>query len=129
MKKKAVTAISFIIAVFVIILLVKDTGIVKKDEIKEFTAFFAVLGEERDEDNEIMEIIAQKTGARCREQWLTGASADEAIASYIASGEYPDFISGNVTLYAADALIPIDTYWDDYPNIKNYVTPQQWDRF
>lgn len=129
MKKKAVAAISFIIAVFMIILFVRDTGIVKEDEIREFTAFFAVLGEARDEDNEIMEIIAQKTGARCREQWLTGSSADEAIASYIASGEYPDFISGNVTLYTADALIPIDTYWDEYPNIKNYMTPQQWDRF
>ena len=54
MKKKAVAAISFIIAVFMIILFVRDTGIVKEDEIREFTAFFAVLGEARDEDNEII---------------------------------------------------------------------------
>lgn len=129
MKKKAVAAITLTAAALLIAFAVKNADTVKDNKIKEFTAFFAVPGSERNEENDIMEVIAQKTGARCREQWLTGASADEAIASYIASGEYTDFISGNATLYEADALIPIDTYWDDYPNIKNYMTPEQWDRF
>ena len=90
----------------------------KNQKIKEFTALFDVPGNTINEDNEIKELIAQKIGAYCQEQWLSGKSADEAIASYIASGEYTDFISGNTVLYEAGALIPIDVYWDDYPNIK-----------
>lgn len=101
----------------------------KKDRIKEFTAFFDVSGNEINEDNEIMELIAQKTGARCQEQWLVGKTSEEAVAGYIASGEYTDFISGSVTLYEAGALIPIDQYWDDYPNIRHYMSAEKWDRF
>ena len=26
-------------------------------------------------------------------------------------------------------MIPIDEYWDDYPNIRNYLTDVQWERF
>lgn len=32
-------------------------------------------------------------------------------------------------LYEAGALIPIDVYWDDYPNIKNFLPSEIWDRF
>ena len=42
---------------------------------------------------------------------LVGQTSDQAIASYIAGGEYPDFISGNIDLYEANALIPVDEYW------------------
>lgn len=44
-------------------------------------------------------------------------------------GEYPDFILGEKVLLDADALIPIDEYWDDYPNIRNYLSEEQWERF
>lgn len=101
----------------------------EKEQIKEFTAFFDVTGSEIDEDNEIMEQIAQKTGARCREQWLVGKSSKDAIAGFIANGEYTDFISGDVALYEAGALIPIDQYWDDYPNIRNFMSMEKWNRF
>ena len=97
--------------------------------IRNYTAFFNVPGQTRDEGNEIKERIAEKIGARCEEIWLEGQTATEAIASYIASGEYPDFISGSVELVDAGALIPIDEYWDDYPNIKNYMTEKEWDLF
>ena len=106
----------------------KDTK--KAKEIKEFTAFFDTPNEVvREENNEIKELIAQKLGAKCQEIWLVGQTADEAIASYIASGEYPDFIAGDVNLYEAGALIPIDEYWDNYPNIKNYMSAKEWDRY
>lgn len=98
-------------------------------EIKEFTAFFTTPGEEKHTDNEIQNLIAQKIGAKCTEYWLNGQTADEAIASYIASGEYPDFISANVTLYEAGALIPLDEYWEDYPNIRGYMSDVDWDKF
>ena len=43
--------------------------------------------------------IPALTGAECEEIWLVGQTSDQAIASYIAGGEYPDFISGNIDLY------------------------------
>ena len=106
MRKKIVAGI----AVGVVLLTVRMTNDSKSGDIKEFTAFFDVSGNEIDEDNEIMELIAQKTGARCREQWLVGKSSEEAIAGFIASGEYTDFISGSEALYDAEALLPIDQY-------------------
>ncbi|MBO5031042.1 MAG: extracellular solute-binding protein [Lachnospiraceae bacterium] len=129
MKKKIVVAIVLVTVALLAVYAAKTAEDDKKCDIKEFTAFFDVPGVEKDENNEIMQLIAQKTGARCREQWLAGKSSEEAIASFIASGEYTDFISGNVTLYEAGALIAIDLYWDNYPNIKNFMPPEQWDRF
>ena len=66
------------------------------------------------------QIIADKTGAQCEEIWLNGETAEEATYMYIANGVYPDFISADRNLYDAKALIPIDEYWDEYPNIYNY---------
>lgn len=98
-------------------------------EIREYTAFFDVPGTSCNMDNDIMTAIAEITGAKCQEVWLVGQTAEEAVTSYIASGEYPDFISGDVMLYEAGALIPIDVYWEDYPNIRNYMPDEEWDRF
>ena len=101
-----------------------------EDGIKEFTAFFAVPGSEINNDNEVQTLIAEKVGAKCKETWLTGQAASEAVGTLIAGGEYPDFIDGSDAtqqLYDAGALIAIDEYWDDYPNIKNFWSPQQWD--
>ena len=41
-------------------------------EIVDFTMFAAMAGKEKDAGNEIMEIIAEKTGVRVKEKWLTG---------------------------------------------------------
>ena len=120
---------SLTVVVFCLVLLwVSAENSYRKKEVKEFTAFFAVEGNEINEDNEIKELIAEKTGARCKEIWLVSQTADESIASYIISGEYPDFISGNSSLYKAGALIPIDEYWNDYPNVRNYLSEEQWNR-
>ena len=43
--------------------------------VKEFTAFFAVPGSEINDDNEIQQIIADKTGVKVKETWLTGQTA------------------------------------------------------
>ena len=90
--------------------------------VKEFTAFFAVPGSE---------IIADKTGVKVKETWLTGQTAEEAVGMMITGGELPDFIcggSGQSQLYDADVLVALDDYLDDYPNIKNFFTQQQWDQ-
>lgn len=109
--------------------LTKNVAEVKRSEVKHFTAFFTTMGSELDEDNDIEAKIAELIGADCDETWLIGQTKEGALNSYIASGEYPDFISGDKMLYEADALIPIDEYWDDYPNIRDYLTDDEWDKF
>lgn len=97
--------------------------------IKQFNAFFAVPGTEINDGNEIQEKIAEITGARVKETWLTGQSATEAVGMLIAGGEYPDFIDGSdgmKQLLQAGALVELDDYIDKYPNIKNYYTKFQW---
>ena len=100
-------------------------------EIKEFTAFFAVPGSEINDDNEIQQMIAEKIGAKVKETWLTGQSAQEAVGTLIAGGEYPDFIDGGdgmAQLYDAGALVALDDYIEKYPNIKEFLTEEEWDR-
>ncbi len=108
----------------------KKEGNVSEDGVKEFTAFFAVPNPEINDDNEIQQIIAEKTGAKVKETWLTGQTAEEAVGTLIAGGEYPDFIDGGdgmKQLYDAGALVALDDYIDDYPNIKEFYTDQEWD--
>jgi putative aldouronate transport system substrate-binding protein len=95
-------------------------------EIKEFTAFFDRQGIELNDDNEVKQMIADKIGAKCKETWLTGQTAEEAVGMLIASDEYPDFIDWTPQLQDADALVPIDEYLDKYPNIKNFWSDIQW---
>ena len=98
---------------------------------KEFTAFYAVPGAEINDDNEIQQIIAEKTGVKVDETWLTGQTASEAVGTLIAGGDYPDFIDGGDAmgqLYEAGALVPLDDYLDDYPNIKAYYTDEEWNK-
>ena len=100
-------------------------------DIKEFTAFFSVEGAEINDDNEIQQKIAEITGAKCKETWLTGQTQEEAIGMLIAGGEYPDFIEGGDStsqLVDAGAYIALDEYWDDYPNIKNFWPEEQWNK-
>ena len=101
-------------------------------DVIEFTAFFAVPGAEKNDNNEIKEIIAEKTGAKVKETWLTGQTASEAVGTIVAGGEYPDFIDGGdamKTLYDAGALVAWDDYIDKYPNIKEYYSDEEWDKF
>ena len=96
-----------------------------------FTAFHAVPGTELADDNRIMLEIGKRIGAYAKETWLTGQTAAEAVGTLIAGGEYPDFITGATgipQLIETGALIPIDKYWDDYPNIKNYLSEGEWNQ-
>ena len=124
-------AMAAILALLMVLSLAACGGGEDDSGVKEFTAFFAVPGSEIDSDNEIQAMIAEITGAKCKETWLTGQTAAEAVGTLIAGGEYPDFIDGSDAtqqLYEAGALIPIDEYWDDYPRIKEFWSEQQWDQ-
>ena len=98
----------------------------------EFTFFGTYIGNEKDYDNDIKELIAEKTGVMVNEMWLTGQLAQEAVGSIIASGNYPDFIDGgeyNVDLYENNSLIAWDDYLEMYPNLRSLYTDEEWDRF
>lgn len=104
---------------------------VNSEGIKEFSAFFAVAGKEITEDNRLKAAIAEKIGAKANEQWLTGQTAKERIGVMIAGGEYPDFIDGGdgtQALVDAEALIPLEGYFDKYPNIKNLWSEADWNK-
>ncbi len=106
-----------------------DAAPAASGEIKQFTAFHAVPGNEIDDGNVAQELIASKIGARCKDTWLTGQTADEAIGVMIAGGEYPDFITastGTQQMIDAGDLVAIDEYWDDYPNLKSFWSEEQW---
>lgn len=99
------------------------------DGVKVFSAFIAVPGTEVSSDNRLLQKIAEKTGAYADVVWLTGQTASERIGVMVAGGEYPDFLEGGdgySALIEAKAFIPIDEYWDDYPNIKNYMSEYEW---
>lgn len=109
----------------------KETNASGNGNIKEFSAFFAVAGKEVSDNNRLKNVIAQKIGAKINEQWLTGQTAKERIGVMIAGGEYPDFIEGGDATQAlvdAGAFIPLDDYIDKYPNIKNFLTPSEWEQ-
>lgn len=104
-------------------------GCKKKDEIKTFEMFIAMPGTELNEGNKAQEKLAELYGAKIKETWLTAQSAEEAIGVMVAAGEYPDMIEasdGYQMMVDAGALIPIDKYWDKYPNIKNYLSEAEW---
>ena len=102
----------------------KDKG--SSSKVKEFTAFFDRPGIELTADNEIKKIIAEKIGAQCKETWLTGQTAEEAVGMYIASGEYPDFMNWSPQLQEAGAVVAIDPYLDKFPNLKAFWSETQW---
>ena len=99
-----------------------------------FTGFFNARKKDAvTEDNAVKKLIAEKIGAQCDETWLGDAENDEQIVNeMLLSGNYPDFIASSSGSYQklleANALVPIDQYWDEYPNIKNMYTESEWNR-
>lgn len=116
----------------VLITVMSMQGMAKEKTPVTFTAFFATPGIELTDDNEIQKMIAEKTGVIVNETWLSGQTAAEAIGTIIASGEYPDFINGidaMYPLYEAEALVAWDDYIENYPNIRDYYTEEEWEKF
>ncbi len=106
----------------------------EKKEIKTFTSLLMATATEIDTtDNRLQKKIAEKTGAICKETWIqTTDNTTDIVNKMIISGEYPDFIYSNNAyhhaLMEANAFIPIDEYWDDCENLKNYFSASEWDR-
>jgi len=107
-------------------------SIYSEEAIQDMTMFCAMIGSEINSDNDIQELIAQKTGVRLKETWLTGQTAGEAIGSIMASGDLPDLMDGgdgSLTLYENDMLVAWDPYLDMYPNLKEMYSETEWDQF
>lgn len=103
----------------------------KTDEIKEFSMYIAMPGTETPEDNRVYNEIAKRIGAKAKMTYLTGQTAKESIGTMVAGGDYTDFIvgsDGTSLLVDSGALIPIDEYWDNYPNIKNFLPESDWNK-
>ena len=97
---------------------------------KVFTAFMAVPGENHVEDTRIKEKIAECSGASAQVEFLGGQTPEEKIGIMIQNGEYPDFINGadaSNKLIEAGALIPLEDYLQDYPDLYAYLKPWQWE--
>lgn len=100
----------------------------------ELTMFAAMRGSEKNEDNDIMELIAEKTGVRVKETWLPeNKDPSEAINKLKKSSDgLPDLIDGgdgSVTLYENGFLVAWDEYLEKYPNLKEMYTDAEWDKF
>ena len=105
----------------------------QKQEIKEFSSFFCARNDELSADNEIQQLIAEKTGCILREKWIDDQDdIDKLFSDMMIANKYPDFISPDgencQKLIKEGAFIPLDNYWDAYPNIKSLYTDDEWDR-
>lgn len=127
MKKRLAEGMTLMVLLLVLWNMAAHTDRMAEAQIKHFTAFFPTEGNSLEYGNIMKAKIAEVTGAECEELWLSGQTKEQALNSYIVSGRYPDFIQGEKNLYEAEALIPIDEYWEEYPNIRQYMTNEQWD--
>lgn len=126
------TIIYVVITIIIFVILVYGYNKNNSEEgNKKFTAFYAVPGEALSDSNRIKNIIAEKIGVEIEEEWLNNKTAHEKIESIIESGKYPDFIDGGDAtqrLMDANALVPLEEYIDNYPNIKNYLSENEWNK-
>ena len=104
----------------------------QENKIKEFTGIFAARIPEIDRDNEIQQIIGEKTGVILRQSWISDQDdIDKTFSDMMISNKYPDFMTPDAEncqkLIKEGAFIPIDSYWDQYPRIKNMYTEREWD--
>lgn len=103
----------------------------KESNIKEFTGIFAARIPEIDRDNEIQQLIGEKTGAILRQSWISDQDdIDKTFSDMMISNKYPDFMTPDAEncqkLIKEGAFIPIDSYWDQYPRIKNMYSEREW---
>lgn len=105
----------------------------EEKEIRVYTSFFGARGTNLSKNNEIQQLIAEKTGAMCEETWLKEQEdLNDVFADMMVSNKYPDFVvpdSENCRKFInAGVLVPLDNYWNEYPNIKNFYSDTEWNR-
>lgn len=100
--------------------------------VKTYTGFFAASGDAISDDNRIQGLIADITGAKCEETWLSeGDNLEDIITRMIVNSDYPDFIYAaqeHARFLEAEAYIPLDAYIEKNENLKNYFTEDEWNK-
>ena len=104
----------------------------KKASYKRFDGVYAARLTPAAEDNDARMLIAEKTGVLLDQRFIADQDdINKTFSDMIIANKYPDFLAPDAEncqkLLKAGAFIPIDNYWDDYPNIKNLYTDRQWD--
>ena len=104
----------------------------KNDEIVSFKMFSTTLGSEKSNDNEIMDLIAQKTGVSVQEIWVSGTmDTTNLIDDLINAEQLPDMIYTDreaEKFYESEMTVAWDSYLEKYPNLKELHTDEEWDK-
>ena len=111
-----------------------NTSAPEDTEIIDYTFVGFAPNREIKDGNVIQEMIAQATGVRVKENWITYTSQDEAIGAMMASGQLPDFIEARSEiqqLYENDYLVPWDEFLEDpaYSELRSMYSDKQWELF
>ena len=72
------------------------------------------------DDNKIYQEIKEQLGVTLKEEYLVG-DLEQKLGVMIAGGDYPDMITANPKLTAANAVIPLEDLIEQYaPNLKKH---------
>ena len=82
--------------------------------------FTAATGPIPSDDNKIYQEIKEKLGVTLKEEYLVG-DIEQKLGVMIAGGDYPDMITANTKLTAANAVIPLEDLIEQHaPNLKKH---------
>ena len=130
-NKKLIITITLFLSFLIIYRLITTGTTTDQDHTKRFTAYFAYEGNSLPKDNRIMKLISEKTGTIVKMSWLDGKNVKDSLSVMIASRKYPDFIDGSdatADLINAGAFISLEERLIHYPNLKNYLTEDEWNK-
>lgn len=93
-------------------------------EIKHYTVFIGDSIDEPASDNRILKRFRDELGYDFDFEYLN-IGLDDRLDVMIATGSYPDLVSGDSKLVKAGALLPLDEYISEEktPNLYNYIEP------
>lgn len=88
----------------------------------DVSIFIGEAGQQPTPDNKIYKMIKEKTGASFSFEFLAG-DLNQKLGVMIAGTDYPDVMSANTKLTAAEAFIPLEDLIEEHaPNLKaNYA--------
>lgn len=97
MKKRLAEGMTLMVLLLVLWNMAAHTDRMAEAQIKHFTAFFPTEGNSLEYGNIMKAKIAEVTGAECEELWLSGQTKEQALNSYIASGDIRTSYRGKKT--------------------------------
>ena len=102
--------------------------------ITNMNLYIGFFDKEISDTNEIREEIANLTGVRLSETYLTTSDPKDAVSAILASGLLPDMMycgSEFYMLYDAQVLVAWDDYLADpaYSNLRDLYSDKEWELF